>query len=295
MQLLFRLIFRVLLTISALALVACSLFFLAKFLLMLLFSATAIQLFMGASAIASFITAFKFKRPFSAFAIIGAASLLAASSSLLATAAAYPAEFALACYSALIIGGCSLLHLLASYSAPRRANRFRQGSPVVFFEATRNRTRRHLSPYTVVFPTPPTYTPRSTHAKESTSLAITETLTPIETFQSRLQAIKYTGDIQEDFYDPISFTLMENPINAITEIHNHDGTIQQVDYILDQSTYNDLRVLPCGQREQPANRLPILRCVPCNDLKASIDMIITQLENEYHLTPQQGATVRASV
>jgi hypothetical protein len=101
-------------------------------------------------------------------------------------------------------------------------------------------------------------------------------------FKNRLAAINYQDDLIEDFYDPITFELMENPINAVTEIQKPDRSFQEIEYIIDQSTYYRLKILPCGRREQPTNRQPILRCISCNSLKERINNEIMKLEHEYN-------------
>lgn len=101
-------------------------------------------------------------------------------------------------------------------------------------------------------------------------------------FKNRLAAINYQEELIEDFYDPITLELMENPINAVTEIQKPDRSFQHIDYIIDQSTYYRLKILPCGRREQPTNRQPILRCISCNSLKERINNEIMKLEQEYN-------------
>jgi hypothetical protein len=201
------------------------------------------------------------------------ASLKAASAAALVFAAANP----------LLVGMGALCLVLAIVSASLNTPPPPRREPVWNRNVHRPWVRRPSEL------TPPVYTPTSRFKPLFRSTRVpASTLTPDKpkSFEERLGAISHKEELFEEFYDPISLELMENPVNAITEIYKEDGSVLRVDYILDQSTYNTLKYhmddarLPkrLQRREQPNNRLPIEDCIPCSELKATIDEVIKVLE-----------------
>lgn len=109
---------------------------------------------------------------------------------------------------------------------------------------------------------------------------------PENKFQKRLDAIGYKKDLLDVFYDPVTCELMNDPINAITKIEPKNGVTVRVDYICDRTSYEHFPISLNG-RLQPTNRQPIIRVEACEELRATIDRVIKELE-EIHKENQDA-------
>lgn len=119
---------------------------------------------------------------------------------------------------------------------------------------------------------------RSTVAR----LAALPAATPSQKFEERLHAIQC--EAPEHFNDPISMTVMENPVIAKTSCVNR-GREQITEHVYDQSTFERLNGI-C-----PENRLPFIEVKPHHQLKKTITDFVHRKEKE-HLAAQKKKAIK---
>lgn len=108
---------------------------------------------------------------------------------------------------------------------------------------------------------------------------------PENVFQKRLDDIPYKDDLAPEFYDPIMNTLMNDPVNAITNVIASDKTVMKVDFICDRTTYERFAVDNEGVRLQPQNRQTVVAVEPCKELREKIEAAIVELEAKIKISP----------
>jgi hypothetical protein len=99
-------------------------------------------------------------------------------------------------------------------------------------------------------------------------------LPQLSAFEARLNAIGFdSNQIPEEFIDPISFMIMNNPVKAATEILNSQGVVTQTMHRYDRTTYDNLNGI-C-----PENRLDFIEMQTDDELKSRIEAFVTQQES----------------
>lgn len=181
----------------------------------------------------------------------------------------------------LLVGMGALCFVLAIVSASLRT------PPAPPREAVWNRAPFRVGQ--IPSPTRRIYTPAWQFQRPSVLTQVPLTPVKPKSVKERLEAILYKEELPDEFLDPISLEPMDNPLDIITEMEilgegAKGGDVivrtQTVHYILDLKTFEDLeaRTKEGEPVLQPQNRLPVLRCQLCPELKATINEVIKVLE-----------------